>query len=1383
MMGERGYSESVRSGMGNEGTRSIASNLGTISEMGNSRDGPARVPGVNPGQRDPAFDEGRKTIMVFGLQLLDVPEVYDLLRRVIPRYAALDCDVALEEILQIRRICQPDSRIRFEVDVSGRNAGRLFSEMKSARGRADWLVRLKLNTFVPRRRLVSLTDRRTDAGSLTVVSLNIGGIKEKRQQLNHFMSVCGADIICVQETLRRKDQWRLHMHGYHCMEVCAEPGPLTRGMLLMVREGIAAYPIGEKSPCSMFVRIFGQGLNKPMIIGNVYLPHQNLQNRVLYKTSLKEFRREVRKLQLKYPTDPMVLVGDFNRSREIVSRLVSRLGAMRLAPVEGDVMTYHKGDRTSDLDHVVVTEDHSHWVLRTHVDRSCDVGSDHWPVITEIAAYGRNPQAVATLKRQWDNKKLLAENASFAHHNYWSALELPDVDMGEQDRLIVDKLADAVTQKCMDIGSDLKLTKLKQMTTKGKAQPTNRTTKAHTKEINKQRALYRKWQSLLQQPERAEVAKGQYMAQRKFASEVGTRARMEHNAVRMREVEDLRYTPKDLWAWASDTAGWRHKNQIQGFQPMTDIAGTLQSSSIEVERVWKDHYETLASDVLGHSRDPEYWKTHIAPTINTEEVPSLAGLNDVLTLAELRSVLKSLSGNKAMGDDAIPIEVWKALGNASDREGVAPHGLEVLLILCRLVITSGIIPGKWASSTIVSILKKGDATLADNYRGISLMPTVLKIITTVMARRLSRALESSGKLSKCQAGFRAAEEGIGQVAALYEIARRRAINTQETYALFLDFKKAYDTVPHEALFRKLELVGIKGTTLEFIKGLYRDSTCAVRRCDGTPGETFPLLRGLRQGCPLSPILFTIFINDIFDDLAEGSGVSVPGLNTRVPGLLFADDTAVLADTPEILLTMYITVKEWAIRNDMSFGVDKCGLMKFLGYDGSEEQGMTEGLAAFADQPLFEYGGERIPIVSRYTYLGMILTSNLCMNAMFHGRIVKGTKAIAGMVPFLRSEMIPTSLKLMVLNGVVIPTFLYGSEIWGMGASRSDASIQSRVNVALRHIIGHRGPIGATPVGAMIMELGNKHICVLSAARRLRAYAKFSSLKSWISDLCRHPFRKQKRSWVTQTEHWINCQKLSRSVGKSSTDNGAGLRENIGEVTKELKLKLTAREVNNALKAYNNTTSLADYVESNYKSTKLIPFASPLGRGLLLMAKCRIGGYWNAQKLAKASAALPRYLHVCPFCNRNEGESISHIMVDCVCWAAIRNVWLGADIQLCRNTLDQSYNGHVPSAIIARLVLGGVLLKGTANEYSLPDWASGTRECLMVSADGVVFEPLYQMVGAWKATLSLMGLGHRVAAFLMIVDSERSRLWKELPGIDNSGTDDLASVSQGGDSYD
>ncbi|KAH9246894.1 hypothetical protein BASA81_015536 [Batrachochytrium salamandrivorans] len=117
-----------------------------------------------------------------------------------------------------------------------------------------------------------------------------------------------------------------------------------------------------------------------------------------------------------------------------------------------------------------------------------------------------------------------------------------------------------------------------------------------------------------------------------------------------------------------------------------------------------------------------------------------------------------------------------------------------------------------------------------------------------------------------RAGFRKREECVGQVVSLVDIIQRRQNAGINTHVLFIDIRKAFDTVPVGALLWKLQNMGFPRRTLVFLKALYTSSS-ARARAGSLLSDPFPVQRGVRQGCPLSGLLFNLFINDILDGVA------------------------------------------------------------------------------------------------------------------------------------------------------------------------------------------------------------------------------------------------------------------------------------------------------------------------------------------------------------------------------------------------------------------------------------------------------------------------------------------------------------------------------------
>lgn len=175
------------------------------------------------------------------------------------------------------------------------------------------------------------------------------------------------------------------------------------------------------------------------------------------------------------------------------------------------------------------------------------------------------------------------------------------------------------------------------------------------------------------------------------------------------------------------------------------------------------------------------------------------------------------------------------------------------------VWTKECIPEKWNVAEIVPISKKGDLTRPDNYRGISIINSALKIFTSTLARKLGEYIERYPDiLGREQSAFRRYEETVSQTLALIEIIEQRKKMGLITHVAFLDLTKAYDKVPHSALLWRCKSI-LPRKLWNLVKALYVDLRFTVKQMKRPTGfnvESLPILCGVRQECLTSPILFS-----------------------------------------------------------------------------------------------------------------------------------------------------------------------------------------------------------------------------------------------------------------------------------------------------------------------------------------------------------------------------------------------------------------------------------------------------------------------------------------------------------------------------------------------
>ncbi|KAH9276453.1 hypothetical protein BASA83_001149 [Batrachochytrium salamandrivorans] len=350
--------------------------------------------------------------------------------------------------------------------------------------------------------------------------------------------------------------------------------------------------------------------------------------------------------------------------------------------------------------------------------------------------------------------------------------------------------------------------------------------------------------------------------------------------------------------------------------PLYNSNGIVQYDPTSILRVMQCHYGSLAADTTGHSLDLQYWhdRQPIQVSPNTPLIRNSDILDQDFSWNQIAAALLQMSPRKAPGDDGITTAFYQAAlyMPANTQEGVPPTPFaRALLRVCGQVFASATIPRAWLCASIVSIDKKdGDPLNPGDKRGIALINVGLKLVCKVLQMRIERFVETNNLLSYKQAGFRKREECVGQVVSLVDIILRRQNAGLNTHVLFIDVRKAFNTAPVGALLWKLQNMEFPRRTLAFLKALYTSSS-ARARAGSLLSDPFPVQRGVRQGCPLSGLLFNLFINDILDGVAP---ITVPGLHqdtNPIRGLMYADDVAVFADSEQSLLTVSIAVEQWA----------------------------------------------------------------------------------------------------------------------------------------------------------------------------------------------------------------------------------------------------------------------------------------------------------------------------------------------------------------------------------------------------------------------------------------------------------------------------------------
>ena len=393
-------------------------------------------------------------------------------------------------------------------------------------------------------------------------------------------------------------------------------------------------------------------------------------------------------------------------------------------------------------------------------------------------------------------------------------------------------------------------------------------------------------------------------------------------------------------------------------------------------------------------------------------------LNDKFSKCEVAQVVRKLKLGKAAGPDMLQNEMFKAGGEIL---------IDILLFFFNWINHAGMTPREWGTANVTTLHKKGDVTDPANYRTISLISCLGKAYVSVWAKRISMHMEP--RLGESQGGFRPGRSTNDQVFAMYEALMRRRKRGLSSYVFFIDFKKAFDTVWHAGLFKRMADCGVTGMALQMVKSLYRDIRLRVI-VDDTPGRAVPTLQGVRQGCPLSPILFNIFVEGLASELQKVGGIDLEG--QKLHSLLFADDISALAETAADLQDMINVVDEYCRKWRMTVHPVKSKVLVVpaQGIDPKDREGEA-----------WVYRSEPLGEVTEYEYLGMWIDSKLQWTCHLKKLVSKCKAANLSLGRLLSNRQVPTALKKLIWCAVVRSKIDYGSAIY-VADSRQAQALES-----------------------------------------------------------------------------------------------------------------------------------------------------------------------------------------------------------------------------------------------------------------------------------------------------------------------------------------------------
>ena len=529
--------------------------------------------------------------------------------------------------------------------------------------------------------------------------------------------------------------------------------------------------------------------------------------------------------------------------------------------------------------------------------------------------------------------------------------------------------------------------------------------------------------------------------QKEFSKTVRRYKRIYRRDRSNRLLHEQKRDPRKFWDFIKKLGG---DTRVDLPDIVTSAEGECVKEPEAVKREWRGYFQKLLNPSVATQGEVEVAiKDTSAQAQLLDTDPS--ELNDEICVEEVKAAIYASGNNKSPGTDGI-------------RPAFIKNDACVNFIhaLCNHCFKTGTVPDQWLKAIIKPIPKgnKG-STIPSEYRGISLQSFVAKAYCRILNNRIRDYLENNSILSDEQNGFRPNRCCQDHIFTLASIIENRIMKKRDTFACFIDFKKAFDCVNRELLWDKLKTrYNLRGEFLEAIKALYSDVRCAVD-VNSDLTEWFGVNCGVKQGCILSPTLFAMYIDDLVEQLrAVNAGVECG--ERVVSSLLYADDIVLLAPDVECLQKQIKIVEEWCSRWRMTLNIAKTKVVHFR----KRLRSRTRSDYHFA------FNNQVIEYSEHYKYLGLLFTEHLDWGKALEEIHRKANRALALLNHRARAcGGLHFNTYSMLFNQLVHSIIMCNACIWGHSESKVLASIQLN---ALRFLLG----VGkACPIAGLFGESG------------------------------------------------------------------------------------------------------------------------------------------------------------------------------------------------------------------------------------------------------------------------------------------------------------------------
>lgn len=498
--------------------------------------------------------------------------------------------------------------------------------------------------------------------------------------------------------------------------------------------------------------------------------------------------------------------------------------------------------------------------------------------------------------------------------------------------------------------------------------------------------------------------------------------RREKKAYFEEKIDRVRNDSREMWKTLKKVTDERKTvNKQSG---LINFPNSLDCDEESVASKFNNYFVDSIIDIAENIKHPDH--EVIEMETNIEEGNALNTFQPI-DIKQLKNIVLKLP-NKAGTEEGLTAEILK---KTFWRCGHA------LLNIVNMSITQGIVPIKWLRAQVIPIPKVGKAKSADEFRPVNMLPIYEKVLEKVIYHQLIEYFTKNNTVHPNQSGFRSNHSCETAIQLVLEKWVNELDNGKILIAVFLDFKRAFETVDRKLLLVKLWKYGVRGQAYKWFES-YLTNRSQVTIYDNETSSEIENNLGVPQGSVLGPLLFLIYINDIF------------GIGDLVFLNLFADDTLIwysgddMFDICKRINLFLIKVADWLRANKLKLNINKSKCMWIMSSLKAKAKILKE-----QNFPSIEIENDQIQCVEEFKYLGIIIDENLTMKKNYKYVIKKINKKIGFIIRIGRYLSIKT--KLSIYKAIILPHIDYcGTLLWGMDKKslKKFQKLQSRILKAI-----------------------------------------------------------------------------------------------------------------------------------------------------------------------------------------------------------------------------------------------------------------------------------------------------------------------------------------------